>query len=217
MSTKQLFRMSGLSLILGGVFLFIHFATHPMGEGAQFVAMPLWSLSHAIGFIAWPLLLLGMIGLYAQQADRLGMLGLISFVLIFISGIDFGGGQLIGAAIQPIYPHFGDPGGLAYTSPAVKLILSFGELWLLGFLVFAILSLRTRTFPRLGGWLTILAVIIGVAAALLPFGSTTSYYLADLATAILATGLCLWGYALWSGRYEGHGIVEAKVKQTVTP
>jgi hypothetical protein len=214
MSNNQLLRLSGLSLILGAILLVVHFLTHPMGEGAQFVAMPLWGLSHTIGFLAWLLLLLGTTGLYTQQANHLHLLGLISFVLIFISGFDYGGGQLIGAVIQPIYPHFGDPSGPIFTSSAVKLILGVGELWLLGFLMLAILSLRARTLPPVGGWLIIIAVIIGIAAALLPFDSTVPYYLADLATAVFAIALGIWGYALWSGWSNNHIPRSAKINQS---
>ncbi len=67
MSTLRLMRLSGLSLIVGGIMLFIQFATHPMGDGAQFVAMPIWVPSHAIGFVAFLFLLLGAIGLYLSR------------------------------------------------------------------------------------------------------------------------------------------------------
>lgn len=217
MSTTRLMRLSGLALILGGVLLFVHFVTHPMGEGAQFVAMPIWVPAHAIGFIAWPLILLGLTGLYVGQADRLGVWGLVAFVVIFISGFAYGGGQLIGAVIQQIYPQSGDPGGLLLTNPAMKMVTSIGELWLLGFLLFAILSLRARVFPRVGAWFVILTVVIGIAAAVLPFGSTISYYLADLATALFAVALCIWGYALWSGVRVRSLPAETPVKQPLVP
>lgn len=217
MSTTRLMHLSGLSLILGGILLFIHFVTHPMGEGAQFVATSIWVPSHAVGFVAFLFLLLGVIGLYLRQADRLGMFGLIVFLLIFLSGMAFCGALLIGAAVQPIYPQAGNPGGPFLTSSVIKLVLSIGELWLPGFLLFAILSLRAKTFPPAGSWLIILSVVIGIAAALLPFGSTITYYLADLASAILAAGLCVWGYALWADHLFSLKAVETNIKEPLAP
>src|SRR5512138_3210082 len=94
MSSTKLIRWSGLSLLLGGVAFAVHLLTHPPGETAQYAFYPLWVPSHLIGGIASILILLGLVGLYVRQSEKVGLLGLIGFILAFV-GWTLSAGALI--------------------------------------------------------------------------------------------------------------------------
>ncbi len=202
MKANRLMRLSGFSLMLGGLLLFLHFVTHSQGETAQFVAMPVWVPSHVLLFIAWMLILLGMVGAYLRQAEEAGALGLAAFLLVFGTGMLAGGGGFWGGAVfQSLDPHIMDPGGAFFASSGAKLAFAVGEeLWLAALLLFAIVSLRARVLPRSGAFLIILTVVLAILALTLfpEFGSAPQYYIADLASALLGSGLGIWGNMLWS-------------------
>src|SRR6266702_1348173 len=79
-------RWSGASLMLGGILLAVHSFTHPGGETARYTFDPLWVPSHVIGAVAYLLIPLGLIGLCARQSEKMGLLGLLGFVLTFVGG-----------------------------------------------------------------------------------------------------------------------------------
>src|SRR6266487_4025863 len=103
MSTPKLIRWSGLSMMLGGVSLAVHYITHPPGETAKYAFEPLWGFSHWLGAFAWLLILFGLFGLYARQSQLAGRLGFIGFVMA-VAGAALSAGALMfgGAVMQPI-------------------------------------------------------------------------------------------------------------------
>src|SRR6266566_5989566 len=84
MPTTKLIRWSGLLLMLGGIAYAVHLITHPPGETAQYAFYPLWVPSHLLGGIATMLISLGLVGLYARQSEKVGLPGLIGFILTFV-------------------------------------------------------------------------------------------------------------------------------------
>ena len=60
MSSETLFRLSGLSLLLGGLLSMIYLFMHPEGEGLAYYGDPMTALSHLIGFVSVLLVLLGL-------------------------------------------------------------------------------------------------------------------------------------------------------------
>lgn len=83
MNTQALFRLSGAAAILGGLLRMLSAAPLPLDQVAQ---EALWTIVDVfLGF--------GLIGIYLARAERLGFLGLASFVvamaaLSFIGGPD---------------------------------------------------------------------------------------------------------------------------------
>ena len=209
-STSRLFRLSGLSLILGGITLFIHYVTHPEGESAQFVAMPLWVPSHVFQFVAWALILMGLVGLYVRQAEKAGLLGFVAFVFAFVGGMASGGGGLWGGVVfQELYPNAGDLNGPLFTSPGGRFVFDLAQIWIVAFFLFAVATLRAGMLPRWPAWLIMLAALAGIAAvALLPISSPLQYDIGDMASGMLALALAGWGMALW-GRV-GESAVQSK-------
>ena len=190
---QKLIRWSGLSLMLGGIGLAVHYITHPPGETAAYVAYPLWGFSHWLGGVAMLLSLLGFVGLYARQADKVGALGLTGFILSFV-GLALGAGALMwgGAVYQPFIaaqaPDWLELNSALNASSAFRLLTGLILALLLGLLLFGVATLRARVVPRWGAWLVICALPIG-ALALVFLGSSWQGVLQTLAGAVLGLGL----------------------------
>jgi hypothetical protein len=205
MSSTKLIRWSGLSLMLGGIAIAIHFIIHPPGETAQYTLYPLWSLAHWLGGIAALMILFGLIGIYLRQSEETGMLGLAGFVLAFVGTALYAGGQLIfGAMIQPYIatqaPTWLDPGSPFAQVTRLMLLIIYLPL-LIGYLLLGIATLRAHLFPRLGSWLIILITPIGILGLAL-IGTSLQEVLQILGGLTWGVGLFVWGYTLWSVKGE---------------
>ncbi len=75
MSSQLLYRLSGLALIVGSL---LYAVSSPYLD-------PLHLSMVAIGLAGSYLIVLGLPGLYIRQAGKAGILGLISFVFLFVS------------------------------------------------------------------------------------------------------------------------------------
>jgi hypothetical protein len=202
MSSARLSRWSGMSLMLGGILSFVHYVTHPAGETAQYTLAPLWAFAHWAGGIAALLILLGLIGVYLMQSEQVGPLGLIGFLLATIGNALYAGGQIIfGALMQPLIAAQA-PDWLERTAPFFvsgarpALVVTYLPL-LLGYLLLALATLRSRRLPALGSWLLMLVLPIGIVGVALT-GTQLQGLMQILGGLVLGLGSALWGYALWS-------------------
>lgn len=219
MSTTKLIRWSGLALMLGGIALAVHYLTHPPGETAQYAFYPLWVPSHWLGGIALMLIPLGLMGLYARQWEKAGLLGLIGFVLTYVGcTLSAGASIFLSVGVVPFLAARGmdslvDPKGPLFTSSAMQLAVGLGALsLLLGLLLFAVATLRARVLPRWGAWLVILTIPLGVVALVFILFIGTSPSLQGIGQTliggVLGLGLLAWGWALWSEK--GEVVAQAK-------
>jgi len=204
MPTSQLIRWSGLSLMLGGIGLAVESVMHPPGETAEYVLEPVWGFAHWLGAIAWLLILFGLCGLYARQAQRVGRLGLVGFVMAAAgSALTAGTFMVGGAVLQPIMAQ-GAPDLLAadgpfFTDGSVKVAGGLILAGFIGFVLLAIATLRARSLPPIGSWILILLVPAGVVAGplvLIVAPGQEGIVLLLLGIAI-AVGCIAWGSALW--------------------
>ena len=214
MSIKKLIRWGGLALMLGGILFATGPLTHPPADTAEYALYPLWVPSHLLGGIALLLITLGLVGLYARQSEKVGLAGLIGFILTFV-GSTLGAGALffIDVVVFPFIAARGldwlnTPEGAMRTSSAFQLAAGLGGLsLLLGLLVFAITTLRAHVLPRWGSWLVILAMPLGiVAGVIISFIGAVSQEslqtLVGVVFAVIGLGLAAWGWALWSEKSE---------------
>jgi hypothetical protein len=214
MSTAKLVRWSGLSLMLGGIIGAVGLFIHPPADTAVYALYPLWVPAHLLSGIASLLIALGLVGLYARQLEKVGLAGLIGFVLTFV-GIRLSAGVVIfiDVVVFPLIAARGldwlnTPNGTLRTSSAFQLTAGLGALsLLLGLLLFAIATLRARLLPRWGAWLVILSIPLGiVAGVIISFvGALSPENLQTLfgsVGGVLSLGWAAWGWALWSEKTE---------------
>lgn len=211
MSTTKLIRSSGLSLMLGGIIFAVHLITHPPGETAEYAFYPLWVPSHLLGSIASVLILFGLVGLYLRQSEKIGLPGLIGFILTFV-GFTLSAGALIFISVIFVpflaargMDSFVDPKGPLFTSSAMQLMVGVSALsLLLGLLLLAITTLRAHVLPRWGAWVIILTIPLGIVGGAFIFfiGTSLQGILQTFLGVLLGLGLAAWGWALWSEKTE---------------
>jgi hypothetical protein len=131
------------------------------------------------------LLSVGLVGLYAHQSDRVGLLGLVGFLIAFIGTVFFTGffwaNLFVAPALTVGAPVFLDQDG---RFPGFRLPLL---LYAVGWLLFGLASLKARAYPRV----PVIVLIVGAALDLL--GAPLSGLVIDAAFVWL-------GFSLFSGR-----------------
>jgi hypothetical protein len=172
MSSKNLFRWSGLATILGGVLL-------PLSWILRFVADVQRPISGTLEFVGTILLVFGFMGVYGFQHEESGILGFLGFLLVTISNC---------AALGECWLQNGEP-----TGAAVVLGPLVGVTMLLGFILLGIGSWKANKLPR---WTAVLWVIGGV---LIVPGFLVQPMLVVIGGLIQGTGFVGAGVKLWSG------------------
>lgn len=177
MSSRMLYRLSGLALLFGSllVVLFVFIVmVFPYGTLNRYTS-PLWQPILLLVVLGWLLIVGGLPGMYARQAQRAGGIGLVGFLLTGFAVLLFGAITALFAFVIPLldthtqllltgYNDFNLNGGrippLVVVLQVAGLVLSIGS-FLLG-----LATLRTSVLPRSAG----VALIVAAGAALvLPF------------------------------------------------
>ena len=170
MSSTILFRLSGLSLLLGTLLAIIDLFIHPESGGLAYYADPATTLSHLVGFVSVLLTLLGLPGLYAYQAKQAGILGLVSTVLVFFSVAMLDGTHaVIDSAITPALATIPEAAPLlAEGGPLEEAMQSgvqgtrgsvWGPVFLLSLILLGVTTIRAGVLPRWAGALPIVAAL----------------------------------------------------------
>ena len=168
MNSSDLIRWSGLAAVLGGALLivsdFLSFTVNS-GDLAEVVTTGAYLADGSMKVLAGVLLLLGLVGLYARQSEASGALGLVAFLVAFAGTAMILGTWWTNAFVAPSLatdaPAFLEAGpmgvlGVAYT-------LSFA-LAAVGWLLFGLISLRTRVYPRAA----VVVLMVGAALTFAP-------------------------------------------------
>lgn len=198
MTKKTLFRLGGLSAILGGALLILDVGLHLFVDDtltpAELGGLPheVW---HLPGIAALPLALLGLVAIYLAQSDKTGWLGLWGFVLLVI-------GMTIGATYSTVFHGLflpaieGIEGGLFeelvdnttaaqfYRGVLVQAI-GLG----LGAILFGAATIRSHILPTLPGSALIVAALFAVANQVWAEGQLVS-------RALFGAAFVLFGVAL---------------------
>lgn len=181
MSSTTLYRLSGISLLIGSLLLII-------GDIPGFFAgdnqvSTISTISSLIRLIGAMLIALGLPGMYTRQAGRIGILGLIGFTCTFFF-------VLIGMASEVIlafvFPFIAAHGLLNSGPPPVGLLVFFsvGDLLaLVGGILLGLAIMRAAVLPR---WAGVLLIVGGLLYAV---GSVLRLPIAEVGLILFAAGL----------------------------
>ena len=206
LTPATLIRLAGLSAALAGLCFIVVGLFHPVNEPSA-VTTATWINVHIVAMAMAIFGMIGMTGLYARQAERIGWLGLAGYGLFSLWLVLVMSFSLVEAFILP---------GLATESPAfVAGFLGMfsglasaidlgamptlwdlsGAMFILGPLLFAIATFRARILPR-GA-----AALQAIAALLVPVGGLVlppEYE--PLVMVPVGLAMAWLGYALFSER-----------------
>jgi hypothetical protein len=187
---------------LAGVLYAVGALLHPVGESLAAVSSPNWVPAHLVYWVSVLLLHLGLVGLYARQAEQTGRLGLVGFVLAFMGTALVGSIlvfastilPLIAAEAQAIFDRAARPPD--FLLPVF--ILGFG----LGWILLGVATMRAGMLPRWSGLLLIIGVTLFMISEAAPFEATLAHTLVTAGDILFGLGLMWIGYALWSEQRE---------------
>lgn len=205
MSSSNLIHWSGLAALVGGVLLAVFDVAEFVVVGGQPESVVAGSGALVVVRVAFlvsgALVLLGLVGLYAHQAEQAGALGWIAFLVAFSGTLMVFGLQwsatFIGPWLAGISPELLDaePSGMLAAGVMFSLLLLS-----LGWLLFGLASLRAGVLPRgaamlmmVGAFLLIVILILELPGSGVLFGAALAWL----------------GYELWSGSGEPAMIGEA--------
>jgi hypothetical protein len=200
-SLTALQRWSGLALVAGGLLMAVATALHPSRETPATILESEVRLvaAHALFTLSYLLVLLGLPGLYGAASVRMGRLGLVGFLLVFL-----------GTMLIAVSGNFGFLAPvLAAQSPATIDVINryppegalnavaFGG-FVVGFVIFGVTMAKTAGFPRPSGVL----VALGAPSQVLGFAlgqlvSPGLWAIAVLGSVALGAGLAWPGYRMW--------------------
>ena len=205
-TASTLMRLAGVSAMVTGLSIIVIGMFHPLNIPSS-VTTATWVNVHifatALGFFG----LFGMAGLYAQQVEESGWLGLIGFLLFSAWMTLVCGFSFVEAFIEP-HLVTESPAFIAslmgmFTSMPSEIDLGIlptlwnisGLLIILGPLLFGIATFRARVLPRWAGGL------LALVAVLVPFGGMVPpEYQAKLIMIPLGLSVAWLGLALTSER-----------------
>lgn len=207
MSSKTLFRLSGLALLIALPLQVLGFVLHPPSEQVVDVLKPLYGPAHLIVFVSWMFATLGLTGFYARQAHRAGVLGLVGFAAIMFAAAYHFYLLLYEAYAAPLLAQEPATRALIGDGPLAHGAGALGPLAFLSVLAFPLLgiaTLRAGVLPRLSGWLQIASVpVFFLSILLVPLGVfAEGGMLSPIAMLyyLVFAGYAVGGYALWTGR-----------------
>ena len=205
-TSSNLIRFSGLALVPAGIVFAGIQPIHPP-DVVESVSTQTWAIITSLKFAMCVLFLVGITGLYARQADKAGVLGLVAFLVLGTSWTLQSAFVFTEAFVLPplaaTAPAFVDGAlGISYGhTGSVNLgvlptlySVGVGINYMLGGLLFGIATLRAGILPRLPGGL------LAVAATLTPLAGLLPHAEQRYAAVPVALALAWLGYALWSER-----------------
>jgi hypothetical protein len=168
MSSRTLYRLCGGTLIVGSLLILISSVVSAilyLGHNAnpQQLVSSTYLIVTLLNIIGSLLFVIGLPGMYLRQAGRAGVLGLISFILLFfgilLDGIVFANMQaLILPWLAQKAPQLTE--GKSIPLSLILLLLISGFMEIIGSIVLGIATLRAHVFPR---WAGIFLLIYGIA------------------------------------------------------
>ena len=193
MSTNTLYRLCGFALLLGGLLAAI---TTLIRGFVDSPLHPFWVPSSVFYLIGNILVLLGAPALFTVQAEKAGKLGLIGLILFLLEGFLLGiAGACIDIFVLPwIMQNAHALQSAGYPNIMILSMLG-GILGTIGVILLGAASLRARFFPRIAIILLIVGTVVNFVAQVIG-GSIP--FVGDIALALLFVAFAWLGYLLWA-------------------
>jgi len=201
----NLIRYAGLALVPAGIVFAGIQPIHPP-DVVESVTTSAWAVITSLKFAMCVLFVIGITGLYARQAEKAGVFGLVAFGLLglcwmlqsafvfteafVLPPLAATAPAFVDGALGISYGHTGDVNLGAL--PTIYAVI--GITYMLGGLLFGIATLRAGILPRVPAGLLAIAATLTPLAALLPHAQQR------FAAVPVALALAWLGYALWSQR-----------------
>jgi hypothetical protein len=205
-TSSNLIRVCGLALVPAGIVFAGIQPIHPP-DVVESVTTPAWVIITSLKYVMSVLFVVGITGLYARQVEKVGLFGLVAFLVLATSWTLQSAFVFTEAFVLPplaaTAPEFVDAAlGISYGHTgnvnlgALPMIYSIGVgiTYMLGGLLFGIATFRAGILPRVPAALLALAATLTPLAALLPHAEQR------YAAIPVALALAWLGYALWSER-----------------
>jgi hypothetical protein len=167
MKQATLYQLSAYSLIGGAVCIagfWLLAALLGSFAGAAVTHDPLWVPGQALHILAALLMLFGIFGLYTVQREKMGVLGLVGFVLATIGATLFFADGLIALAIFPAIadtaPDLLAATGAMNSGTVLVAFIVMAATAMIGYIVFAAAILRAGILPRAAALLFLLGAIL---------------------------------------------------------
>ena len=209
MSGAQLFRLSGLVLVVGAIAALVGNGgtgiLFPDNGNPTYALSPLYVPLNLLALVGTILLLLGLPGLYASRSREAGALGLAGIVLIALTGMMFGiFFGLFAVLFQPFLAARAPELLSGEPAPGFFPFFILGSVFqVVGSVLFALHMLSGRVRPRWPGYLLVISALLAIGTFLLtdPSSSSTplSIFLNVASPALLFIVLGWLGYQLLAG------------------
>lgn len=206
MNTRNLIRWAGLPAMVAGIIFVAIQPVHPP-DFLPSVTTDTWIIIQSLKTVMAILYLLAAVGLYARQAKAAGWLGLIGFVLFFLSWtlqLPFIFAEaFVLPALATESPRFVE-GFLSIVNESASAVNLgalptlygvAGGLYMLGGLLFGIATFRAGLLSR---WAGALLAVAGPLSAILV--SLLPHHLERLGALPMGLAMVWLGYSLWSER-----------------
>jgi hypothetical protein len=214
MSSITSYRLCGIALLLGSVLSIVYYLSEAFITGNDLASLtsPVSLIGSIISFIGSVLVLLGLPGMYARQAQRAGILGLLGFLFVWyvtlFQGIVI---PFTNVTFIPLLASHSVGLSVVTTPPPTWTPFSIASMIseVLGILLLAIATWRARVFPHWTAWLLIATLLVGVVS-FVPFIPEA---LSNLTAIIASAAVAGFGYALlWPERLETVSSVPTNAK-----
>jgi hypothetical protein len=210
MSCAQIFRLSGLALVVGAVAFIAHLVARSVitagADPATLYKEALWAPISALGVLGAALVLLGLPAMYARMASPAGVSGLVGVVLLALAWLFFGVSLSLYSLL--VAPWLAEQAPALVTASAplpAGIIIAFiaglvAEV--VGTALLAIPFIRGRVPPRwVGCALPAAALLTVVGSVIAPSGPAANLainLLSNLGPALLLVALGALGARMWS-------------------
>jgi hypothetical protein len=211
MTISQLYRISGLGILIGAVVFVVHVMLRSLItaglDPSTFAKQGLWMPINALGVMGAVLVLLGLPAMYARVAGPTGLVGLVGVVLIAVAWMFFG--MFLSLYGVLVLPWLADkaPSLVAASAPlpaafVIAFIVGLAA-WFVGTVLLAIPFIRGRVQPRWVGYVlpaSSLWMVVGdlVIAPSGPASNLAINLLSNLGPVLLLVAVGHLGSRMWS-------------------